>query len=248
MKKGTVKQILLITDGCSNQGEDPVAISSHISNKGVSVNVIGVLEDMQSEDPVGLTEVNDIAYAGGGVSRIVYAEELAETVQMVTKQAMNQTIQQFVNEELQQIFGKGSDTESLPPETRGEVNEVMEELGESCNLNVLLLVDTSASMQNKMPAVKEALEDLMLSLEARNGAFQYALYQFPAKRKVVNQLLDWTADASLIHKAFPKITAGGITPTGTALHEVSKLFHANMPVALDEGEVEDGPRPTFRSS
>ena len=28
MKTGTLKQILLITDGCSNQGEDPIAMAA----------------------------------------------------------------------------------------------------------------------------------------------------------------------------------------------------------------------------
>lgn len=87
MRRGTLKQILLITDGCSNQGEDPAAVSSLIREQGITVNVIGVLEDDQSEQPEGLQEVEEIASAGGGVSRIVFAKALSQTVQMVTRQA-----------------------------------------------------------------------------------------------------------------------------------------------------------------
>lgn len=105
MSKGTIRQILLITDGCSNQGEDPVRVSEQIAKQGISVNVIGVLEDDQTEDPTGLTEVNEIAEAGNGVSRIVYAEDLSETVQMVTQQAITQTIQGYVSKELK-IFSE----------------------------------------------------------------------------------------------------------------------------------------------
>ena len=42
-------------------------------------------------------------------------------------------------------------------------------LGETVELEVLILVDTSASMKQKLPTVKEALLDLSLSLNARSG-------------------------------------------------------------------------------
>src|SRR5690625_6773876 len=96
MKKGTLKQILLLTDGCSNKGEDPAATAALAYEQGMTVNVIGILDD-QVEDPNGLEEVEDIALSGGGVSQIVYEETLAQTVQMVTKQAMTETLQGVVN-------------------------------------------------------------------------------------------------------------------------------------------------------
>src|SRR5690625_4767515 len=104
MKKGTLKQILLITDGCSNQGEDPSSTAAIAYEQGVTVNVIGILDD-RDENSEGLQEVEDIALSGGGVSQLVYKEKLAQTVQMVTKQAMTQTIEGFVNKELKQILG-----------------------------------------------------------------------------------------------------------------------------------------------
>ena len=80
---------------------------------------------------------------------------------------MTQTIQGVVNRELQQILGRSQTMEDLPPEKRGEVMEVVDELGETVELEVLILVDTSASMKHKLPTVKEALLDLSLSLNAR---------------------------------------------------------------------------------
>src|SRR5699024_7439668 len=97
MKTGTLKQILLITDGCSNQGEDPVAVAALAKEQGITVNVIGILDETQSEEAVGLQEVEGIAMSGGGISQLVYKEALPQTVQMVTKQAMTQTLQGFVN-------------------------------------------------------------------------------------------------------------------------------------------------------
>ena len=40
-----IKQILLITDGCSNQGEDPIAMAALAREQGITVNVIGVMEN-----------------------------------------------------------------------------------------------------------------------------------------------------------------------------------------------------------
>ena len=44
MKTGTVKQILLLTDGCSNQGESPTAMAALAREEGITVNVIGVMD------------------------------------------------------------------------------------------------------------------------------------------------------------------------------------------------------------
>ena len=54
MKNGSLKQILLLTDGCSNKGEDPSATAALAYQQGITVNVIGILEDDQTESPDGL--------------------------------------------------------------------------------------------------------------------------------------------------------------------------------------------------
>ncbi|WP_028781792.1 vWA domain-containing protein [Thalassobacillus devorans] len=224
MKKGTLKQILLLTDGCSNQGEDPVAVAALANNQGITVNVIGVLDDHQSEQPDGLEEVEAIAMSGGGVSQIVYQKALSQTVQMVTKQAMTQTLQGVVNQELKQILGEKQTFEELPPDKRGEVMEVVEDLGETCDLEVLVLVDTSASMTPKLSTVKEALFDLSLSLNARSGNNRFSIFCFPNKTKPIQKLMDWTPELDGISKVFPKLASGGITPTGPALKEAMYQF------------------------
>src|SRR5690625_7741274 len=103
MKKGTLKQILLITDGCSNKGEDPASTAALAFQQGVTVNVIGILDDHNRENPQGLQEVEAIAQSGGGISQIVYKEALVQTVQMVTRQAMTQTLQGFVNKDRKSV-------------------------------------------------------------------------------------------------------------------------------------------------
>lgn len=223
MKKGTLKQILLLTDGCSNKGEDPAATAALAYEQGMTVNVIGILDD-QVEDPNGLEEVEDIALSGGGVSQIVYQETLAQTVQMVTKQAMTQTLQGVVNSELQQILGREQTMEELDPEKRGEIMEVVEDMGETCTLEVLVLVDTSASMFDKLDTVKEALIDLSISLNARKGQNRFSIFSFPGKRKAIQKVFDWSPQLDSVSTIFPKLTSGGITPTGPALREALYQF------------------------
>lgn len=223
MEKGHLKQILLITDGCSNQGEDPIAMAALAQEQGITVNVIGVLEE-NVIDQQSLQEVEGIAMSGGGVHQIVYAQQLSQTVQHVTRKAMTQTLQGVVNKELQQILKAETSMEDLPPEKRGEVMEVVDELGETIDLELLILVDTSASMKNKLPTVKEALIDLSLSLNARIGENHYSVFVFPGKKQEVENILDWTPKLESLTKIFPKLTSGGITPTGPAINKAITYF------------------------
>ena len=114
MKAGTLRQILLITDGCSNQGEDPSAMAALAREQGITINVIGVV-DNDVIDEKGLKEIEHIANSGGGVSQIVYAKQLSQTVQMVTQKAMTQTIQGVINRELQQILGNSNEFRRFTP-------------------------------------------------------------------------------------------------------------------------------------
>ena len=226
MYTGKIRQILLITDGCSNQGEDPIAMAALAREDGITVNVIGVMEQ-DTIDEKGMKEIENIAMSGGGVSQIVYAQQLSQTVQMVTRKAMTQTIHGVVNRELQQILGKSQTLEDLPPEKRGEVIEVVDELGETVELEVLILVDSSASMKQKLPTVKEALLDLSISLNARSGNNYYSVYVFPGKRDNVEKVLDWTPNLQSLTKVFSQLTTGGITPTGPAICTAISSFNQN---------------------
>jgi Ca-activated chloride channel homolog len=224
MKSSTLKQILLLTDGCSNRGEDPSAVAALAYAQHITVNVIGILEEGQTEQSLSLAEVENIAKAGGGVSQLIYKQALTETVQMVTKQAMTQTIEGVVNQELKQILGKGNTLDDLPPEKRGDVLEVVEEISETANLEVLILVDTSASMHHKLPVVKEALIDLSISMNARQGQNNFAIFGFPGKREAAVKIMDWTERLENVSSVFPKLATGGVTPTGPALREALHEF------------------------
>lgn len=224
MKPGTLRQILLLTDGCSNQGTDPAFMAARAHEQGITVNVIGVMEN-DVIDEKGMNEIQSIARSGGGASQIVYAQQLSQTVQMVTRKAMTQTIQGVINRELQQILGSSTTMEDLPPDKRGEVMEVVDELGETSKLEVLILVDTSASMKHKLEIVKDSLLDLSLSMNARQGDNHFSVFAFPGKKHDVEKLVDWTPKLEVLTKIFPKLSTGGITPTGPAIEEAVAYFN-----------------------
>ncbi|MFC4777223.1 hypothetical protein ACFO9Q_10560 [Paenibacillus sp. GCM10023252] len=219
-----MKQILLITDGCSNVGTSPVVAAAHAKAEGISVNVVGVL-DYGDVGELGAAEIEEIARAGGGMSRLVHMRQLSQTVQMMTRKTVMQTVQLAVQKELKQVLGNGS-IEALPPEKRGEVVRVIDELGETQALKVALLIDASASMKPKMAAVEEAIQDLMLSLQARQGKSELSVFHFPGTRHGEECVLDrdWTSNLNGVHAIFPRLQMGGTTPTGPALMHVIDFY------------------------
>lgn len=225
MSTGTLRQILLITDGRSNSGVSPIEAAKKAFSQGIVVNVIGVLHADQSELDPEFQEIEQIARAGGGVSQVVYKENLSQTVQAVTKQAMSQTLQGFVHQELKHIFGTERELVDIEPEKRGEVMEVVEDLGEACELDVFVLVDTSASMRDKLLTVKEALLDLSMNLDARSGRNHFAIYQFPYKRETIGVIHDWAERLAEVSVIFPKLVSSGMTPSGPAIMEAINQFN-----------------------
>ncbi|QWU16349.1 Ca-activated chloride channel family protein [Paenibacillus sophorae] len=238
-----MKQILLITDGCSNVGESPVMAAAHARQDGITVNVIGVI-DYGTIGELGSREIDDIAKAGGGLSRIVGTPQLAQTMQMMTRKTVVQTIQQAVNKEVKKILGEGS-LEDLPPAKRSQVVTVVDELSETTPLRLALLIDASASMKPKLAAVEDAIRDLALSLEAREGSSEISVFHFPGSSSEPAVLdMDWSRNVSDIRTLFGKIRMKGATPTGPAIFKVLEHFgydtlnehQGRMAAYSDEGE------------
>lgn len=232
-----MKQILLITDGCSNVGISPAAAAAEARAEGITVNVIGVV-DQGELGLLGAEEIREIAKAGGGMSRIATPQQLSQTVQMMTRKTVTQTVQQAVSRELQSILGSGDMTE-LPPAQRSEVVRVIDELAESGSLRVALLVDASASMKPKMAAVREAISDLLLSLKARSGTSELAVFHFPGRHDGDPDVVmdsGWTSNLANLDKMFYKLNMKGTTPTGPAMLKVAQ-YVAGKPIYSDD---EDG--------
>jgi Ca-activated chloride channel homolog len=255
-----LRQIILITDGCSNVGMNPVAAASQALAEGVVVNVIGVV-DRGDLGLLGTREIEEIAESGGGMSRIVHPSQLSQTVQMMTRKTVMTTIHHTVNQELREILGSSSSLEQLPPEKRERVVQVIDDLGETMSMEVALLVDTSASMKPKLTAVEHAVQDLMLSLQAREGRSQLAVFHFPgttpATAESARMLRDWTTDLAKVSNLFYKINVKGTTPTGPALLEVVRFMteaprehgrHGSGGAPFSSGSLASGSSHTVASS
>ncbi|MCL6517383.1 MAG: VWA domain-containing protein [Alicyclobacillus sp.] len=216
-----MRQLLVITDGCSNVGIDPVTAAAEARRKGVVVNVIGVVDkgDMGRH---GREEAMSIADAGGGMCRVVEPAQLSATAQMMTQQTMQLTLQQVVNRELMQVMGKSA--EDLPPVERSRVMQVVDKLEEELGLRIVVAVDTSASMKDKMPTVREAIRDLAFSLQARQGASEVAVIAFPGSGdEPVRVVQSFTSRLDMAALDGMWVARGG-TPTGPAIERAMALF------------------------
>lgn len=232
-----MKQILLITDGCSNKGSDPVQAARMARSQGIAVNVIGIVDggDLGS---AGRREAAEIAEAGGGLSRIVEAKQLAMTMHMMTKHTVQMTIQQVVNKELKQLLG--TDAEGLPPQKRTEVAEMVDRMGDEALLQLVLLIDTSASMHEKLPTVREAIRDLQIGLDVRKGSHQVAILTFPGSPTEDVRVLSEFSSTLDLNKLSNDLRAQGGTPTGPAIERALQLFQAgNAPLLTPYREEDD---------
>jgi Ca-activated chloride channel family protein len=234
-KQATMRQILVVTDGCSNVGVDPVEMSARAHRKRITVNVIGIVDkgDMGKK---GRQEAKSIADAGGGMCRIVEPVELSATAQMMTHQTMQMTLQQVVNQELLQVMGKT--TEDLPPIERSRVMQVVDKLEEEVHLQLVVAVDTSASMRDKTPTVREAIRDLSLSLQARAGKSDVAVLTFPGSDEAPVRVVHEFADRVDMIALESSLSTKGGTPTGPAIEAALNLFEASR---ADE-ETDEFPR------
>jgi Ca-activated chloride channel homolog len=230
-KAGTIRQILVVTDGCSNIGEDPVACASRARKDNVVVNVIGVVDtgDMGKH---GKNEAMSIADAGGGMCRLVQPVELSATAQMMTHQTMQLTLQQVVNQELLQVMGKTA--EDLPPADRSRVMQIVDKLEEEVRLEVVVAVDMSASMRDKVPTVREAIRDLALSLQARQGQSVVAVVSFPGPQEdMVKVVQPFAHDVDMTSLEHMLVARGG-TPTGPAIDHAVRMFRELQDEDVDE--------------
>ncbi|PWI58458.1 VWA domain-containing protein [Sulfoacidibacillus thermotolerans] len=208
----TLKQILLITDGCSNVGTDPVYVAQTAREQGVTVSVIGILDDGALGEQ-GQREAENIAQAGGGMCRIIRAADLSHTMQMVTQRTMQLTLQQVVNKELRQIMGQ--DQTALPPDLRTKVARMVETGTEEVELQIALVVDVSASMTSKMASVREAIRDLEFGLAARGGSHRLVVVTYPGVSGEDAQMLRMEGES--VADAVGAMRTAGNTPTGPAL-------------------------------
>lgn len=221
----SIKQMLLLTDGCSNRGESPVLAAKEVKRKGITVNVIGIA-NREPLHRAAAYEIENIATAGGGLSRIVTTRDLTQTVQQITRRSVSLLIRHEVESVLQKHMGKTGSLTELSPETRRSVVQWMEGAEASRATQLLVLIDTSASMRTKLPAVRQSLADLYVHLCSHPARCFLSLYTFPTTdvARPISRMLSWTSDANRLRHWRRRVKVNGITPTGPALLAAANEF------------------------
>ncbi len=219
------RQIMLITDGESNEGIDPISAAKEGHEKGVTISTIGITDKSNDERP--LKEIKDIAEAGGGVWELTNIQNLSTALSMVTVKSVYKTIEEAVNKELREIVGTGLN--DMNPQSRIKVTDMIDRLGDEINIKCCVVIDASSSMANKMGMAKKSILNLLRMLNQRKGKTKISVISYPGKKEGQYDILcDFTEDIAILEESLNKILIGGNTPTGSAIKSAVQLLNNNF--------------------
>lgn len=219
------RQIMLITDGESNEGIDPISAAKEGHAKGVTISTIGITDKNNDERP--LKEIKDIAEAGGGVWELTNIQNLSMALSVATVKSVYKTIEEAVNKELREIIGTGLN--EMQPQSRIKVTDMIDRLGDEINIKCCVVIDSSSSMTNKMSMAKKSIINLLKILGQRKGKTEIAVISYPGKNENQYDILcDFTEDITKLEDSLNKILVGGNTPTGYAIKSAVELLCNNM--------------------
>lgn len=222
MKEMKINQIIVVTDGRSNVGGDPVVAAREASRNNIVVSAIGIV-DKPDADESPIQEIQDIATKGGGEWELTYIENLSTTLHMLTQRTVNKTINTVVNRQLKEIIG--SELDDIKPKSRNKFIEYIEGLSDEIHIKCCVLMDCSGSMKSKINKARDSIIDLMSSLKARKGKSEISVIAFPGKNKEMSSVItDFSDDIDFIKNEIYKMDIGGTTPTAPAIYSAIELF------------------------
>lgn len=218
------KQIILVTDGESNGEKNPIDVAKKISEKGITISTIGIIDRNNTENSI--YEVKEIAQVGNGVWELTELNRLSHTMQLVTQKSIYQTIQTAVNKELKNLIS--TDINELAPQSREKILDLVEDLSDTITLKSIILLDTSKSMTSKIDIAKKSILSLLNILNSREGKSKIAVVAFPhIERENYNLICDFTQDIHLLRQSLDKVQVSGMTPTAEALEGALKILEGN---------------------
>jgi len=221
-----LREIVVVTDGRSNIGGSPVDAARIAHQTGIIVNAIGIVEEGKEEEPY--LELDGIVREGGGICDIVPLSGLGYSMQMVTRQSIQMTIEKAVSVQLKKIAGHS--LEDMEPESRSKIIEYIKKVGEEVNLNCAILLDCSGSMVNKLHTAITSIEELLISFRSRKGMSSIAVLAFPGKRGEECELISrFTKDFDYLSSRLKLIKAGGATPTYGGIMNAIGIFEDENP-------------------
>jgi Ca-activated chloride channel family protein len=231
MDKLEIKQIVLVTDGKSNMGGNPITAAKEAAVKNIVVNTIGIVSNHYQEE--SLYEIQQISLAGGGTWEVSTLDNLGFTMRAVTQKTINKTINTIVGNELKKIIG--GDINEIPPGKRSKIVEYMEQLGEESSLKCCILMDCSGSMMNKLSSAKKSILELIDSLEGRKGHSQLAIIAFPGEKGEMTRLVQpLTENFKEAKTSIMSLRAGGTTPTAAAINKAVCIMEGMVIDNMDE--------------
>lgn len=221
LSEKVLKQIIVITDGHSNYGRDPVDAAREAREYGITVNAVGIL-DAGWMGARGRQEVERIAHVGGGVCQFTAAEDIGQTIHTVTSQLTRRYSELILNRQLRQMTGV--ELTGLSPAQRDVLILLLMKLDEEIEMDLVLVLDTSGSMINKKLALEESLAETMICLGQRTGAVKLAIVQFPGPAGNGCLIKPWQINNVLTSRILRAVSYGGPTPTGPAIEAAVTLL------------------------
>jgi Ca-activated chloride channel family protein len=223
---GEIRQVIVITDGKSNIGRNPIEAAKQASKLGIVVSTIGIIHQNGDGDERDIEELEGIAKAGKGLCEYTHLEDLGRTVQVMTQKTAQKTIEQIVSNQLKSIIGV--DMNNLEPKSRFKIVDFIENFGDSINLKCVIVLDTSGSMVKKLDTAKTSLIDLMQNLNSRKGESKMSVVKYPGYHEDAASIVcSFTDSSELLKNRLSTIHAGGGTPTGPAIEMACQLLMEN---------------------
>lgn len=223
--------MIVVTDGKSNIGGNPVTAAAEAAKRGIVVNAIGIME--QKEEDHAFDEIREIARAGRGTWENTHVANLGQTMHHMTQRTVNKTIESIVGRQLKEMIGGNID--DIPPQARGQIIDYMDRLGEDIPIKCCVVMDCSGSMANKMGTARQSIIELMNSLQGRKGKSQIAIIAFPGEKGDFYRVIcDFTENISEVKRTVYALKAGGNTPTAAAMNKAIDLMLDIHDISFEE--------------
>lgn len=233
---GEIRQVIVITDGKSNIGVNPIEAARKANRAGIVVSTVGIINHDGEDDEKDIEELEGIAKAGGGLCEYTHIENLGMTVQVMTQKTAQKTIEQIVSRQLKSIVGV--DMNNLEPKSRFKIVDFIENFGDSINLRCAIVLDTSGSMKNKLETAKKSLVELLRNLKSRRGQSKIAIIKYPGLGgDDASIICSFTDSEEFLQDRLKLLRAGGGTPTGPAIDKACELILESKGDAFDNSSV-----------
>lgn len=211
--------MIIISDGQSNTGPNPVNMAALAFDNSIIVNTIGIIDN---ENPLPIFELESIAENGGGICELSNINNLSEALSRLTVKSVYNTVEEMVSQELKEILDLNM--EEINPKERHKFIRLIDKIGNEIDLKCLILLDISGSMRKKIDIARKSIFELLLFLGERMGENHIGVMVFPYKNSNCKLLCDFTQDIDILRNEIKIVETGGTTPTGFAIEEAIKVF------------------------